>query len=90
MKILLTPKYDGFYGLKVGDVLIPVIEAELQFILNDKYIQGTGIKSHDDKYIVSFKSGARFGIENKSEFLEKLRQAYQEVSNSNENYSFEI
>jgi hypothetical protein len=90
MKFVLTPKQDGYYGLKIDSVVSPVDEATLQYILNDKFYDECGIKKHNDKYIVSLKNGTKFSVIEKDEFLSKLQDAYKEVSENSTNSNFEI
>lgn len=90
MKFLLTPKTNGYYGLKVDSVALPVDEATLQYILNDRLYDGVGIKQHNEKTIITLQNGSRFGVPNKKEFLIKLKKAHEEVTTNNSNSSFEI
>ncbi len=90
MKFVLTPKQDGFYGLKIDSVVSPVDEATLQYILNDKFYDECGIKKHHEKYIIALKNGTKFSVQDKEEFINKLGLAHKEVSTNNMNSNFEI
>jgi len=69
MKITLTAKQDGIYGLKVDSVVSPMTEETLQYILNDKFYDEKGIYSNNDKCIVMLQNGTKFSINDKGEFL---------------------
>jgi len=90
MQITLAPKQDGMYGLKVDSVVSPLTEETLQYILNDKFYDEKGIYDSGNKYIVMLQNGTKFSINDKSNFLKKLSQAYSDVSTSDNISCFEI
>ena len=90
MKITLASKQDGFYGLKVDSVVSPLTEETLQYILNDKFYDEKGIYNNKDKYIVMLQNGTKFSINDKDDFLSKLKKAYSDVSKSDDISTFEV
>ena len=90
MKITLTQKIDGIYGLKIDNVISPLDERTLQYILNNRYNDNCGIYKHNDRYIITLQNGTKFSINDKDDFLKKLTKAYEEISNSNDISSFEV
>jgi len=90
MNITLASKQGGIYGLKVDSVVSPLTEETLQYILNDKFYDEKGIYQSEDKYIVMLQNGVKFSLNDKSDFLSKLHNAYSDVSTSDDISSFEV
>jgi len=90
MNIILAPKQDGIYGLKIDSVVSPLTEETLQYIINDKFYDNKGIYFNKDKYIVMLQNGTKFSINDKNNFLDKLNQAYIDVNKSDNIVSFEV